>query len=176
MEIQGYDAQRQFVSTLLELSRNSMPLSNSLNLHRYMRFCIQYFTIGRLPNILYLWSSISFLPLPVAVLWYDYTLTWTREVQYFWTKRFTFSTLLYVLCRYGMVANILYTLAIADKLPIMRVRFWRYWVVDELKHVSSILPCSALLSSQNWFDICIFASTVAMHGIESAPSWVFSVG
>ena len=57
-----------------------------------------------------------------ALLWYDYALTWPREVQYFWTKRFTLSTLLYVLCRYGMVANILYTLAIADKLPT-RVRF-----------------------------------------------------
>ena len=67
-----------------------------------------------------------------ALLWYDYALTWTREVQYFWTKRFTLSTLLYVLCRYGMVANILYTLAIADKLPTLRVRFKVLRVVNEL--------------------------------------------
>jgi len=55
----------------------------------------------------------------IALLWYDYAITWPREVQYFWTKRLTLSTLLYVLCRYGMVANILYTLAIADKLPTL---------------------------------------------------------
>ena len=67
-----------------------------------------------------------------ALLWYDYALTWTREVRYFWTKRFTLSTLLYILCRYGMVANILYTLAIADKLPTMRVRFDVLRVVNEL--------------------------------------------
>ena len=89
---------------------------------RFLRFCIQYSTIGGLPNIFDLKSSLAPFSLPIALLWYDYALTWTREVQYFWTKRFTLSTLLYALCRYGMVANVLYTLAIADKLPTMRVR------------------------------------------------------
>ena len=100
-----------------------MPFSNSLNRRRFIGFCIQYSTIGGLPNIFDSWSPLSSISLFVALLWYDYALTWTREVQYFWTKRFTLSTLLYVLCRYGMVTNILYTLAIADKLPAMRVYF-----------------------------------------------------
>jgi hypothetical protein len=69
-------------------------------------------------------SNEDVLILPAALLWYDYALTWTREVQYFWTKRFTLSTALYILCRYGMVANVLYTVALADKLPKMRVRLW----------------------------------------------------
>ena len=86
-----------------------------------MHFFIQYSTIGGSPTTTLLYYRPS--SVLAALLWYDYALTWPREVQYFWTKRFTLSTLLYVLCRYGMVANILYTLAIADKLPTMRVRF-----------------------------------------------------
>ncbi|KIM38935.1 hypothetical protein M413DRAFT_419912 [Hebeloma cylindrosporum] len=46
----------------------------------FLRFCIQYSTI--------------------ALLWYDYALTWTREVQYFWTKRVTLSTVLLPTMRY----------------------------------------------------------------------------
>jgi len=67
--------------------------------------------------ILFMRFSIQFST--IALLWYDYALTWTREVRYFWRKRFTLSTGLYILCRYGMVANVLYTLALADKLPLM---------------------------------------------------------
>ena len=49
-----------------------------------------------------------------------------QQLQTLFSKRHSFfsfsdlqaiSTLLYVLCRYGMVANVLYTLAIANKLP-----------------------------------------------------------
>jgi len=59
--------------------------------------------------------SIQFSSL--ALLYYDYGLTWTREVKYFWTKKFTLSTLLYFACRYALVANIVYLLVIAGKLP-----------------------------------------------------------
>jgi len=55
----------------------------------------------------------------ITLLWYDYSLTWTREVKHFWMKPFKLSTALYILCRYGMVANVLYTLALANKLPLM---------------------------------------------------------
>ena len=84
-----------------------------------MRFSIQYSTIGGL-TIYHILPSL--LITSIALLWYDYALTWTREAQYFWTKRFTLSTALYIICRYGMVANVLYTLALANKLPTMRVR------------------------------------------------------
>ncbi|KAJ3517097.1 hypothetical protein NLJ89_g718 [Agrocybe chaxingu] len=77
-------------------------MSSSKAAMMFIRFCIQY-------------SS-------VAVLYYDYTLTWTREVQHFWLRKFSLSTALYIACRYGMVANVIYTLALAEKLPTLRVR------------------------------------------------------
>ncbi|KAF4616562.1 hypothetical protein D9613_008739 [Agrocybe pediades] len=64
---------------------------------RFLQYCIQYTSI--------------------ALIFYDYSLTWTREVKYFWTKKFTFSTALYIACRYSMVSNILYLIALAGKLP-----------------------------------------------------------
>jgi hypothetical protein len=85
--------------------------------------CASQFNVRRLVRYL---STIRGRPLSshtMALLWYDYTLTWTHEVQYFWTKRFTLSTALYIPGRYGMVTNVLYTLALADKLPTMRVNF-----------------------------------------------------
>jgi hypothetical protein len=46
----------------------------------------------------------------------DYALTFPMEVQYLWGTKFRFSTVLYVLCRYALLANILYLLDIAGKL------------------------------------------------------------
>ncbi|KAF9523234.1 hypothetical protein CPB83DRAFT_821819 [Crepidotus variabilis] len=51
-----------------------------------------------------------------ALIYYDYSLTWTREVKYFWLRKPSLSTLLYFLCRYSLIANVLYTLAIAKKI------------------------------------------------------------
>ena len=85
-----------------------------------MHFSIQYSTIGEL-RVYPMRGPFSYLL--VALLWYDYALTWTREVKYFWKRPFTLSTSLYILCRYGMVANILDTLALAQKFPTTRVRF-----------------------------------------------------
>ncbi|KAJ6483129.1 hypothetical protein C8R45DRAFT_830356, partial [Mycena sanguinolenta] len=55
-------------------------------------------------------SSVS------ALVYYDYTLTFPREVQYIWKQKFRLSTALYIGCRYAMVANVLYLLAITNKL------------------------------------------------------------
>ncbi|KAI0316260.1 hypothetical protein OF83DRAFT_1173076 [Amylostereum chailletii] len=56
------------------------------------------------------WSSI-------ALLYYDYLLTFPSEVKYIWQgKILKLSTLLYILCRYALLANVLYLLAISDKL------------------------------------------------------------
>lgn len=52
----------------------------------------------------------------IALLYYDYALTFPREVKYIWGHKFRISTLLYVFCRYALVANILYLLAVAGKL------------------------------------------------------------
>ncbi|KAF9531491.1 hypothetical protein CPB83DRAFT_849117 [Crepidotus variabilis] len=52
----------------------------------------------------------------LTLLYYDFSLTWTREVKYFWRRKPSLSTLLYFFCRYALVANVLYTLAISKKL------------------------------------------------------------
>jgi len=131
--------------------------SNGSNRRRLMRFSIQYSTIGGLPNTFRLWLSLFLLP--VALLWYDYALTWNREVQYFWKKRFTLSTVLYILCRYGMVANILYTLALANKLPTMRVSVYTVKRREVTEHNLFMSQRSIGLSpvySWRWLNNCIF--------------------
>ncbi|KIM35944.1 hypothetical protein M413DRAFT_449480 [Hebeloma cylindrosporum] len=112
----------------------------------FMRFSIQYSTI--------------------ALLWYDYTLTWTREVQYFWTKRFTLSTALYIVCRYGMVANVLYTLALANKLPTMRLSMFSIGpFADSLPQPSAwrLKPC--VCSCDEGYRICAVLSVLGRIGI-----------
>ncbi|KAI0759360.1 hypothetical protein BC629DRAFT_1657167 [Irpex lacteus] len=54
----------------------------------------------------------------IALVYWDYVLTLRYEIQYMWTKRSVhrLSTLLYICCRYALLANILYLLAISNKL------------------------------------------------------------
>ncbi|KAE9399229.1 hypothetical protein BT96DRAFT_820860, partial [Gymnopus androsaceus JB14] len=53
-----------------------------------------------------------------ALLYYDYALTFPEEVELIWGVKFTPSTLLYILCRYAMLANLLYALAFLDKIGL----------------------------------------------------------
>ncbi|KAF9522178.1 hypothetical protein CPB83DRAFT_864888 [Crepidotus variabilis] len=52
----------------------------------------------------------------IALLYYDYTLTWTREVQYFWKRKLSVSSVFYVFCRYALVANVVYPIALAKEI------------------------------------------------------------
>lgn len=52
----------------------------------------------------------------IALLYYDYALTFPAEVKYVWGSKFRLSTVLYICCRYALIANVLYLLAIAKKL------------------------------------------------------------
>ncbi|KAJ7271828.1 hypothetical protein C8J57DRAFT_1226390 [Mycena rebaudengoi] len=52
----------------------------------------------------------------LALLYYDFALTFPKEVQYMWKERFRVSTAIYIGCRYALIANVLYLLAIANKL------------------------------------------------------------
>ncbi|EGN97622.1 hypothetical protein SERLA73DRAFT_161580 [Serpula lacrymans var. lacrymans S7.3] len=52
----------------------------------------------------------------IALLYYDYYLTFPAEVKYIWGAKFKTSTVLYVCCRYALLANVLYLLAIAHVL------------------------------------------------------------
>ncbi|KAL5479115.1 hypothetical protein ACEPAI_2403 [Sanghuangporus weigelae] len=51
----------------------------------------------------------------IALLYYDYALTFPSEVRFMWGQKFRFSTVLYVFCRYAMIANVLYVLAVTGK-------------------------------------------------------------
>ncbi|KAJ7598147.1 hypothetical protein C8J56DRAFT_912727 [Mycena floridula] len=52
----------------------------------------------------------------LALLYYDYALTLPLEVKYIWGQKLRLSTLLYWCCRYALIANLLFLLAIANKL------------------------------------------------------------
>ncbi|OAX42770.1 hypothetical protein K503DRAFT_766477 [Rhizopogon vinicolor AM-OR11-026] len=60
----------------------------------FVQFCMQY-------------SSI-------ALLYYDYFLTFPLEIKYIWRRRFTINTILYICCRYALLANLLYLFAISN--------------------------------------------------------------
>ncbi|KAF9077972.1 hypothetical protein BDP27DRAFT_1207946, partial [Rhodocollybia butyracea] len=53
-----------------------------------------------------------------ALLYYDYVLTSGREVELVWKAKFSPSTVLYVLCRYALLANLLYLLAFRDQIGL----------------------------------------------------------
>lgn len=63
---------------------------------KFIQFCIQFAAL--------------------SVLYYDYILTFRDEFNLVWRAKFRLSTLLYICCRYALVANLLYTLNIAGKL------------------------------------------------------------
>ncbi|KAH8829925.1 hypothetical protein DL96DRAFT_1590958 [Flagelloscypha sp. PMI_526] len=48
----------------------------------------------------------------LALLYYDYMLTFSNEVEYIWKSRVRWSNVLYILCRYAMLGNVLFLLAI----------------------------------------------------------------
>ncbi|KAJ2914838.1 hypothetical protein MD484_g5583, partial [Candolleomyces efflorescens] len=60
-----------------------------------VQFCIQY-------------SSL-------ALLYYDYFLTLEREILYVWKRPFHILTIMYFLCRYALVANVVYLMGYVNK-------------------------------------------------------------
>ncbi|KAH6884660.1 hypothetical protein BKA70DRAFT_1339483 [Coprinopsis sp. MPI-PUGE-AT-0042] len=52
----------------------------------------------------------------IAVLYYDYMLTLKDEITYIWMRKWKLSTLFYFCCRYALLANLLYLLAISEDL------------------------------------------------------------
>ena len=85
-----------------------------------IKFSIQYASVGSSFAHLLEWWHVGLITVK-ALLYYDYSLTWTREVKYFWRRKFTLSTALYIACRYALVANVIYTLAISNRLKTLRV-------------------------------------------------------
>ncbi|KAG7444421.1 uncharacterized protein BT62DRAFT_241895 [Guyanagaster necrorhizus] len=78
----------------------------------FLQFRIQYSSIGNVcPH-----TGNSLTPIFLALLYYDYIPTFPMEVKYMWGSKFRLSTILYICCRYALIANVLYLLAIAEKL------------------------------------------------------------
>ncbi|KAF7359891.1 hypothetical protein MVEN_00714800 [Mycena venus] len=108
----------------------------------------------------------------LALLYYDYALTFPREVQYIWKQKFRLSTALYIGCRYALVANVLYLLAIANKLGhtvgfiVLLCDFW-YKIVGALSVLGRLcvivlftLRSSAVFGRSKW--ITTYMSVVGL--------------
>ncbi|KAJ7669572.1 hypothetical protein B0H17DRAFT_207473 [Mycena rosella] len=94
----------------------------------------------------------------LALLYYDFALTFPKEVQYMWKERFRLSTALYIGCRYALIANVLYLLAVADKLgsTVHRCDSW-YKIVGALSVLGRVAVVAvftmrtyAVFGKSNW--------------------------
>jgi len=52
-----------------------------------------------------------------AILYYDYSLTFTREVRLIWMRKFGYISVLYFVCRYAMLSNMLFLMLMIGALP-----------------------------------------------------------
>lgn len=109
-------------------------LTHCKNCYSYLQFRIQWASIGTSIKIIFGMSLILYRS--PALLYYDYVLTFPAEgpsmsyldcknftdsrlhtVKYMWGRKFRFSTVLYICCRYALIANVLFLAAIAHKIP-----------------------------------------------------------
>ncbi|TFK21396.1 hypothetical protein FA15DRAFT_572087, partial [Coprinopsis marcescibilis] len=56
------------------------------------------------------------------VLYYDYLITFGDEIEFIWKQKFRISTILYIFCRYGLFANVLYVLSVNRTVDGLEVR------------------------------------------------------
>ncbi|KAE9406268.1 hypothetical protein BT96DRAFT_915496 [Gymnopus androsaceus JB14] len=50
----------------------------------------------------------------IVLIWYDWILMLPMEIKYIWGAKIRVSTVIYILCHYALLANILYILAISN--------------------------------------------------------------
>ncbi|KDR67417.1 hypothetical protein GALMADRAFT_216494 [Galerina marginata CBS 339.88] len=83
-----------------------------------------------------------------ALLFYDYSLTWTREVTYVWRRKFTLSTGLYMACRCDNGYKVCSSLAIVVRAATLAVWGARtYAVYDKSRYIIMVfLPLIILIS------------------------------
>ncbi|KAF8989801.1 hypothetical protein BDQ17DRAFT_1256517 [Cyathus striatus] len=70
---------------------------------RFVQFCVEYSAI--------------------ALIYYDYALTFPMEVKYIWGRKFRISSILYIFSRYALVSNIIYLLTLY-KIIENRLQHW----------------------------------------------------
>ncbi|KAF5341641.1 hypothetical protein D9611_002080 [Ephemerocybe angulata] len=66
------------------------------NYSQFVQFCVQYAS--------------------VTLIYYDWVLTFEREVKYIWRRPASIAMVLVVFCRYSLVANVVFALGLVDKL------------------------------------------------------------
>lgn len=54
-------------------------------------------------------------------MYYDYILTFEREVVYVWGRKFHVLTVVYYFCRYSILANVIFTVGLVNKMQHIRV-------------------------------------------------------
>ncbi|KIY67747.1 hypothetical protein CYLTODRAFT_396536 [Cylindrobasidium torrendii FP15055 ss-10] len=78
----------------------------------------------------------------VALIWYDYYLTFPREVRYIWSQRVKLSTVFYFLCRYSMIVNVLYLFKLLNMLGTPAVQDKLFIAVD----LASVLARASVIA------------------------------
>ncbi|KAJ8580416.1 hypothetical protein M405DRAFT_778281, partial [Rhizopogon salebrosus TDB-379] len=99
----------------------------------FVQFCIQY-------------SSL-------ALLYHDYVLAFPAEVKHIWSRRITVSTLLYICCRYALLANLLYLFEISN--VIKKVNFAvthcdGWYTVTEYLSIAGRAAVLAIFTARTW--------------------------
>ncbi|KAF6754472.1 hypothetical protein DFP72DRAFT_1125150 [Ephemerocybe angulata] len=82
------------------LSIDFYPWSAVTSSARFVQFCVQYAS--------------------VALIYYDFTLTFDRELRYIWKRPLSISMLLVAFCRYSLIANVVFALGLVNKLNGLR--------------------------------------------------------
>ncbi|KAF5384655.1 hypothetical protein D9757_007527 [Collybiopsis confluens] len=111
-----------------------------------------------------------------ALLYYDYALTFDEEVALIWGMKFSSSTLLYIFCRYAMVANLLYLLADMENLgmrastPIesafLALNFISQSAYLDLDESSAEIDCS---SCDVWYKVIALLGVLGRAAVIGTP-------
>ncbi|TFK27874.1 hypothetical protein FA15DRAFT_585473, partial [Coprinopsis marcescibilis] len=92
---------------------------------RFLAFCIQYASL--------------------TLVYYDYFLTLPREIKFVWRRKFHVMTIVYFLCRYAIISNVVFAIGLYNKFHHMRVSpaFIRDFLESERDFASVIQSPSA---------------------------------
>ncbi|KAL1661542.1 hypothetical protein GGF50DRAFT_105097, partial [Schizophyllum commune] len=111
------------------------------------------------------------------LLYYDYTLTFADEKKLIWGRKLGLTTLLYVLCRYALVANScdaayrgISSLSVLGRAAVLTTWATRTWVVWN-RNSFIVVFLGALVATCTALD-CYQASGARCTGPASHQEWV----
>jgi Family of unknown function (DUF6533) len=134
-----------------------------------MEYILQFASIG-VPESSY--SRAIRLIVAIAVLYYDYMLTLKDEITFIWMRKWKLSTLFYFCCRYALLANLLFLLAISEDLTGLEVRQFppniptqsNVWFSASFLPSSSFIPLSES-SCHTGYKVCGVLSVLGHIGV-----------